>query len=339
MFRFHDFFRNHKTLLIAEFANAHEGRIEDALKMIDVAVSAGADALKFQMFFADELLVPEHPKYSVFKQLEMSRTDWYTLMEAADSSEKLVFIDIFGEESYRFSRNFSVDAFKIHASDMTNLFLLDKVSSSGISLILSAGACTMEELERAVACCNHNAAGDFAIMHGFQNYPTRVEDTHLNLISTLEQKFSCPVGYADHIDGGSEMAVILPLLAVAKGSKIIEKHFTLDRDLQGIDYQSSVNPDILAKIIRLVHDSEPAFGSTQKRLSADEEQYKKDVRKRLVVTRDMRAGEVLTTGDITFKRADQGLFAEDLQRVTGKPLGKDILKNHVITDSHVGLKK
>jgi len=335
MFRFKEYFKNNPTLIIAEFANAFEGKGEIALKMIDKAIEADVDALKFQIFFTDELLVPEHPKYNIFKKLETSKADWRVIIDYASKTGKLVFIDVFGEESFEFSRKFKIDAYKIPPSDMTNNRLIKRVSSSGISVILSAGASTLNDIEHAINTCKKNHLNDYAIMHGFQSYPTKLDDANLNVIKMLKDKFNCPVGYADHADGSTEMALLLPLLAVAKGAKLIEKHFTLDRNLKGTDYQSSINPDALKKMVQYIRKAELTFGTSEKKLSSDERKYKEDVRKRVVTKRDMQKGEIVLENDITLKRAPTGIFAEEVKTVLGKRLIKAISKNQALKKNYL----
>lgn len=332
MFRFKEFLNNNPTLIIAEFANAFEGKKEIALEMIDRASESGVDALKFQIFFADELLVPEHPRYNGFKQLEMPRNDWLEVLGHASNAGKLIFIDVFGEESFEFSRSFDVDAYKIPPSDMTNDRLIEQVSSSGVSIILSAGASTLDDIGHAVGICKKNSLNDYAIMHGFQSYPTRLEDTNLNMIKKLEDTFNCPVGYADHVDGGSNMALLAPVLAVARGARLIEKHFTLERDLKGTDYQSSVNPDVLKEVVQFIRDAEIMFGSGDREQSLEEQKYKDDTRKRIVAKRDLRKNEILQDIDITFKRAPKGIFADEMETVLGRKLIKGIKKNSVLME-------
>lgn len=335
MFRFSDFFKANSTLIIAELANAFEGKKDIALKLIDKAVEADVDALKFQILFADELLVPEHPKYDVFRRLETSRDDWYDILNYASRSDKLVFIDIYGEESLQFSDNFKADAYKIPPSEMANYPLINRVSLSGTSLILSAGAATLPEIEKAINICRKNKSDDFVLMHGFQGYPTRLEDTNLNLLVTLKRKFNCPVGYADHVEGGSELALLMPLLAVAKGAKLIEKHFTLNRDLKGTDYESSVNPDILKKVVQYIRDIDLIFGKSRKELSPDECAYKEDVRKRIIARRKLVAGEKIGEQDVTFKRAPKGMFAEEYGKIIGGKVVKVVEANRVIETEDV----
>lgn len=330
MFRFSSYLKEKKALVIAEFANAFEGKKNVAIKMVEKAVAADVDALKFQLFFVDELLIQEHPRYDTFKRLETRKEDWNDILDYATKTGKLIFIDIYGEESFQFSRSFKVDAYKIPPSEMTNYVLIDKVSLSGISLILSAGAATLDEIKKAVLLSRKNKCDDFVLMHGFQSYPTRLEDTNLNLLETLAKEFNCPVGYADHVDGGSDLALLIPVLAVVKGARVIEKHFTLDRDLKGIDYQSSVNPEVLKKMVRYIRDIDVISGKSIKELSADEKAYKEDVRKRVVTTRDLAVGEKVKEQDITFKRATKGPFAEELKELIGRTVHKQVKENQAL---------
>lgn len=335
MFRFEQYLKENKTLVIAELANAFEGKKDTALRMIDVAAEASADALKFQIFFADELMVPDHPKYDMFKSLETTRSDWHKILEYAAITNRLVFIDVFGEESFQFSRNFKVDAYKIPPSDMTNLELISLVGSAGKSMILSAGAATLEELERAVSICHENGQNDLAIMHGFQAYPTSIEDTNLNRIETLKKHFYCPIGYADHVDGGSDMAILVPLLAVARGAQLVEKHFTLNRNLQGTDYQSSVNPDVLKKMVQYIKDTDLIFGTYSWELSPDEQTYKHDVRKRLVAKRNLTAGETISREDILLKRAPSGIFSDEINKVVGRKIIRKVEANKALENTYL----
>lgn len=223
-----------------------------------------------------------------------------------------------------------MDAYKIPPSDMTNAELIDFVSKSKISVILSAGASTINEIEQAVNICVKNNLDDYVIMHGFQGYPTKLEDTNLNMIKSLEERFHCPIGYADHVDGGSELALIMPLLAVAKGAKLIEKHFILNREEKGTDYQASVNPDDLKKIVQNVKSLDLIFGRSHKDLSPDEHAYKNDVRKRVVARRKIKLGEKLQKADFYLKRAPKGIFSIDIEKLAGRKTTKEIEKNQVI---------
>ena len=330
MFRFKDYFKNRNTLIIAEFANAFEGKKDIAFKMVDQAVKADVDALKFQIFFAEELLIPEHPKYELFRKLETNRDHWNDILYHAFKSDKLIFIDVFGEQSLLFCNGYNIDGYKIPSSEMNHYALINEVSLTGRSMILSAGGATIQDIEKAVSICERNDLSDFVIMHGFQAYPTRLKDTHLNFIKTLEKTFNCIVGYADHVDGGSELALVMPLLAVCSGARIIEKHFTLDRQEKGIDYQSSVNPENLKKVVEQIRNIDIILGSNHKNLSQDEHEYKQDVRKRIIAKRDLVAGETISDQDVILKRAPRGYFGEELERIIGQVVRKDIAANDVI---------
>jgi len=330
MFRLNKYFQKNNTLFIAEFANAFEGKKDLALKMIDKAIEADVDALKFQIFFTNELLVPEHPKYNIFKKLETKVDDWYSIIDYAAHTNKLIFADVYGEQSFQFSKNFKIDAYKIASSEITNFNLIKSVSSLGISMMLSTGSVTFKEIGNAINICKKNKVNDLVLLHGFQSYPTKLEDVNLNLIKTLKSTFHCPVGYADHVDGSSEMAVIVPLLAIAKGARLIEKHFTLNRSLKGIDYESSVNPDVLKKVVQFVKDTNIAFGKSSKKLSKDELVYKNDIRKRIVTRKKLKIGEKIDEEDMVLKRAHKGIFAEELKRIIGKKVARKLEKNQVV---------
>ena len=313
MFRFSNYFKSGQSLIIAEFANAFEGNKETAIEMIKQAKKAGVDAIKFQMFFADELLVPEHPKYQIFKNLEITKKDWFDIFENANKSGLLIFLDIFGEDSLEFSKRFKIDAYKIHPSDMANTGLINKASSKGTSLILSSGATEIKDIENAIDICNNNGLSDYAIMHGFQSY--------------------CPVGYADHVDGGSELATIMPIAAFSKGAKLIEKHFTLDRTLKGIDYESSVEPETLKNIVDLIHKVELSFGSKERVMHEDEIKYMKDIKKRIISNKSLKKGDTIKIDDLTYKRAPHGFFADESENVIGKKLTHDIKKNKPVSQT------
>lgn len=326
-FSFRDFFRKQSVLIISEFANAFEGKKDTAIEMIDKAVGAGVDALKFQLFFADELLTPSHPKYDLFKSIETRPEDWHQVLSHAAGTGTLIFADIYGDDSYRLTRNHPIDAVKIPPTEMGNYPLIKTICADQWPMILSAGASSYQNIQDVIDICLENGVSDYAIMSGFQNYPTKLEDTNLNLIEILSNRFHCPVGYADHVSGDSDLAILLPVLAVAKGAMLIEKHFTLNRSQKGIDYQSSVEPDDLKRMVQLIRTTDVVFGSKEKKLSKDESSYKKDIRKRIVAKRELEVGEAVNEKNFSLKRADRGMFAEDYEKVVGLRLKKRLAIN------------
>jgi len=334
MFEFKGFFEENKILIIAEFANAFEGKKDIALKMVDEAVEADVDAFKFQVFFADELLSPEHPKYPLFRSIETSREHWHDILTYASETDKLIFLDVYGEESLSFSGSFDVDAYKIPSSEMTNYPLIEALCTMEKPLMLSSGGSTLEDIEKAVDIFRKNGMNDFVIMHGFQSYPTKIEDANLRFLDTLRQKFRCTVGYADHVDGDSHLAIILPLLAATRGAKVIEKHFTLNREARSIDYESAVSPAVLGSIVKNLREIETILGSSERRLSPEELAYRRDVRKRVVAASCLEAGRVLSEKDVVFKRGSDGFYAEQLDKIIGKALHRAAKKNEILTGDH-----
>ena len=334
MFEFNGYLKENKILIIAEFANAFEGKKDIALKMVDEALAADVDALKFQVFFADELLSPEHPKYTLFRSLQTSRNHWYDILNYASKTNKLVFLDVYGEQSLAFSKNFNVDAYKIPSSEISNYPLIEKMASIGKPLMISSGGATVEDIEKAVDICTKNGAHDYVIMHGFQSYPTKIEDTNLCFLDTLKQKFGCPLGYSDHVDGDSHLAVILPLLAAARGAKVIEKHFTLNREAEGTDYESAVSPAVLGNLVKSLREIETILGNSERILSSEELAYRKDVRKRVVAASRLEVGRVLSGQDVVFKRSSDGFYAEEADKIIGKTLHGAAKKNEALTVDH-----
>jgi N,N'-diacetyllegionaminate synthase len=202
--------------------------------------------------------------------------------------------------------------------------------------LLYVGALTLAEIERAVAICRDAGNEQIILQHGFQAYPTPLEDNRLGYIRTLKEAFDVPVAFGDHTDGGDPMALIVPLLGIAQGANLIEKHLTHDRGKQGVDYQSALDPADFIRFVELVKQTYPCLGGGQAQpLSAREANYRTLVRKRAVAARAIQAGEVLTMEAITFKRANDGAYANELERLLGRALTRPLDADDPITDACV----
>lgn len=306
-------------LVIAELANAHEGSLEAARAIVQAAASAGADAVKFQKFTADELLVPRHPRYQHFKQLEMPDAAWVELVDLARGLGLYVLADVFGPDSASLMHGLGVDGYKIHSSDTINHALIRQVAGYGRPVFLSCGGARQIEVRDALQVLRGAGCGQIVLLHGFQNYPTRLEDTQLRRVQALAAQFGCPVGYADHAAGDSEWAVLLPLMAVAAGAKVIEKHLTLDRSRKGIDYYSSAEPRELARLVGLIRDAGKGLGSAYA-MSDGELKYLHEVKKLMVAARDLPAGTRLDESMVTYKRAPSDAHPLRYADVAGRTL-------------------
>lgn len=307
-----------RTIILAEIANAHGGDVETANALIDAAKHAGVDGVKFQRFSADELVVPGHPKQAHFRKLELSDAQWRALVGRARAHGLLVFSDVFGERSARAMQALDVDGFKIHASDTMNFGLLRIVGAYRRPVLLGCGGTTLLEIREAVDCLRQYGCPDVILMHGFQAFPTALEETHLGRLVLLRAQLGLPVGLMDHVAGDSEWAGLVPLLGVALGARIIEKHVTLDRASRGIDHCSALEPTELAQLVQRVRQAEQARGPAAVAFGLQEIRYRQQMKKQLVTTRPLPAGAVLREDDLTSLRSNMAVAPLRMAHAAGR---------------------
>jgi len=311
-----------KTIIIAEMANAHEGRLEDAKSIVQAAAQAGADAIKFQAFTPDELAVPSHSYYDLYQRLQMPNESWLELVTYASSLGLSTLADVFGLASARQMRSLNIDGFKIHAADIANIELLRDMGNSGKPVLLSTGGSTWIETAEAIACLRNSGSAQIILMHGFQGYPTRLSDSALRRIHVLSAKFGLPVGFAGHVDASLPVATELPMWAAAAGAQILEVHIALDRSKKGLDYFSSLEPEEFAKMVKGVRMMESSLGKESLEMAEDELAYRNRHKKQLVAVRNINAGEQLSDENIALKRIESHQFAN--------PLRKDLAVEHIV---------
>ena len=266
-------FSNNSIFVIAEMANAHEGELEKAKKITLAAAKAGANAIKYQKFTANELAEPTHEFYSLYKKLEMTKKEWTILIKFAKKCGLKVFADVFGINSAKSCLDLGIDGFKIHSSDLMNPSLLRFLSKEKTPLLLSTGGCFLNEIDEAIKILQ-STPKEIVLMHGFQGYPTKLSDLNLNKIKKLKEKYLSKVGIMDHVSGGSELSLIIPIVGIGMGATIIEKHITLNRDEKGLDYFSSLNPDEFKKMVLHIKKIEKTFGKEEFELSKNELTYR-----------------------------------------------------------------
>ena len=242
-----------KTEIIAEIANAHQGIPENALKLALASHKAGADAVKFQVYFADEMLSYEHPRFNHFKKQGFSLNVWKKLIKKTKSKGIKVYCDVFGKKAFQVAKSNNVDGYKIHSSDLNNLPLLNELKKTEKKVFLSTGGSTLEEINYAVQIFKKSKKIPI-LLHGFQSYPTKIENTDLGRLEFLRRIFknNCEYGYQDHISADDSFNYLSPLIAVGLGASYIEKHVTLDRSKKGIDYYSSLEPHEFLKFKNLI---------------------------------------------------------------------------------------
>jgi N,N'-diacetyllegionaminate synthase len=302
--------------IIAEAGVNHNGDLDTARQLVNVAAQAGADAIKFQTFKAERLVTPGAPKanyqlettdsaesqYEMLRRLELSAVAHRDLMAYARQEGILFLSTPFDEESADFLADLGVPAFKIPSGEITNLSFLRHMARKGKPMIISTGMACLGEVEMAVHAVRETGNHDFVLLHCVSNYPADPADTNLRVMQTMAMAFGVPVGYSDHTLG-----IEVALAAVALGACVIEKHFTLDRDLPGPDHCASLEPDELARLVQGIRMVEAALGHGRKEPSASETNTVAMVRKSLVAAQDIPVGATLTEEMIAVKRPGIGL--------------------------------
>jgi N,N'-diacetyllegionaminate synthase len=325
--------------IIAEIANAHQGNPDLAVKLAESALKAGADAVKFQVYSADELLVASHPRYQHFDRQSFSPDTWRRILKHFRSRNQSVYCDIFGFQSLQTVIDSGVSQVKVHSSDLGNAPLLEALSHIGGRILLGVGGSTVREIGSALRIVL--AAGKTerpVLMHGFQSYPTAVEDSCVIRLKFLREVFGdrCDIGYMDHSDGDDSFAMILPLLALASGARVIEKHITLDRSARGVDYYSSLNPDEFARFVEMTRRAEAAIGDTPELLMSREKEYRCQVKKQWVTTRQLKQGHTLSLADLVMKRTALSLAEPvELEKFLGRSLLRECSKEEPLKRSDV----
>ena len=322
---------NESVFIMGEIASSHEGSLELAKKMLKAGVETGVDAIKFQIFSAEELLVPEHPKYESFKEIELKEEEWIELSEYSKNFSIMIIADVFDEWSADLADSLEVTAFKIHSTNLSNPHMLKHVAKKEKPIFLATGGSTTKEIKAAIEIVKRNGTEDIILMHGYQGFPSRLENTNLKLIQTLRNKFNLEVGIADHVAAGTDMCIIAPLLAIAFGACVIEKHFTLDRSLKGVDYHSALNPVELKDFVGKVRQAEIAIGSGISEISEEEEEYRKLMKKNIVARVNIIKETMIERDMLAFKRASGGLSPAETEKIIGKKTKKDIKENEIIS--------
>jgi sialic acid synthase SpsE len=260
----------------------------------------------------------------IFRRIELSLPDWEKSLDETKPLGLPIVADVFDRPSLALAERGGVVAYKIHSTDMENPDFIREVAATGKSLLLSTGGCHLGDVEAALEVARAEGNEQVILLHGVQNFPTRVEDSHLRFIATLKATFGRPVGFLDHVDGGSPIARALPALAVAFGADLIEKHLTLDRGPKGFDYESSLEPNDFQEMVALVRDGERAQGEPRVPHVEGAERYHRMMRRAVVCREKLNRGEPLRDGQIAFLRNESGLAPRNAARLVGRKPRRDI---------------
>lgn len=327
-------FSKNNVFVIAEMANAHEGKLDIAKKIVEKASQSNADGIKFQRFTANELATKDHKNYDMYKMLEMQNKEWNELIKFSKDLKLRVFVDIFGLNSAKKLSGAKIDGYKIHSSDIGNPQILQFISKVKQAVLLSAGGCHPNEIDEAIKIITKTNK-EIAIMHGFQGYPTTILDINLHRISILREKFDMPIGIMDHLSGDLHMATILPSIAVGMGVKIVEKHITLDRSKKGLDYFSSMNPDEFKEMVKIIRQTENSMGRKTFDLSKNEITYRNNHKKRPIAKTTIKKGTEFEAKILEFKRTNVKSRVLTFEEIRGKHSSKKIEKKSIITQNMV----
>ena len=331
---------NHPCILIAEAGVNHNGSLEIAMRLVDAAKEAGADAVKFQTWVTEKLMVPDAPladyqkqniggdqsQFDMAKKLELSYQEFSELKSHADRQGILFFSTPDEEDCADFLDELGVPMFKIGSGEVTNLPFLHHVALKHKPIILSTGMSTLSEVESAVNAIEDAGNQQLVLLHCVSNYPADPEDINLRAMGTLQLAFQYPVGYSDHTLGTH-----VSLASVALGACVLEKHFTLDKTLPGPDHLMSLDPTELGGMIASVRSVESALGTGRKSPVDAETSTKEVAQKSIVAARDIPEGKYLEPSDMTLRRTGAGLSPTYLQQIIGRKTSHPISANQVIT--------
>ncbi len=326
--------------IIAEAGVNHNGDMKLAHKLIDATAKAGVDAVKFQSFVTEDIVTPEAQKaryqvettgqnggqFAMLKSLELSKDQQKELKTHCDEAGILYLCTPYEERSADLLEAIGVSAYKIASTDTTNIPFLRYLARKDIPVILSTGMSSLGDVEEAVNELKiHGLNGGIIILQCTSEYPAPVNEINLRAMRTMALAFGCPVGFSDHTPG-----IGASPWAVAAGACIVEKHFTLDRNMEGPDHRASIEPNELKELVRTIRDVEAALGDGIKRPMPSELPNKTRMQKSLVTTRTLAVGETIKEADLTCKRPGSGLPPKWFDRVVGRKTAKEIQKGKML---------
>lgn len=333
-----------RIYIIAEAGVNHNGDLDLAKKLIDAGKAAGVDCVKFQTWKTEALITKDAPKaayqiendgegsqFEMLKKLELSYSDFKELQHYS----KQTGIDFLSTPDELDSLNFLVDELnlpliKIGSGEINNLLYLKQIAGKKRPVILSTGMCNLADVERAYQVLIENGAPEVAILHCTSEYPAPLETVNLKAMDTLKDAFKVTVGYSDHTKG-----ITISLAAAARGARIIEKHFTLDKQMEGPDHKASIDPAELKALVDGIRAIELSLGDGIKRIQEVEKGTQLVVKKGIYTKSDLKAGDILLEEHLVGKRPLTDLGMEEYESILGKKLTVDLKKDSPICRKHI----
>ena len=335
--------KNSPTFIIAELSANHNGSIETAIETIRAAKRAGADCIKLQTYTADTITIDSRKDDFLIKgtiwdgknlhdlyQEAYTPWEWHKqLFDVAEEESLICFSSPFDKSAVDFLEDLNAPAYKIASFEITDIPLIEYVASKGKPVIISTGIATEEDIKLALDACYRMGNHDVALLKCTSSYPAPIEEANMKMIQDFSEKFGVISGLSDHTMGS-----IVPVVATCFGSKIIEKHFILDRSIGGPDASFSMNEQEFTEMVKAVRDAEKAIGVVDYQLT-EKQQKGKDFSRSLYVVKDVKAGDVITEENVRSIRPGYGLHPKYLSEILGKTFSQDVEKGERMTLDYV----
>lgn len=327
------------VLIIAEAGVNHNGSMALAKKMVEEAKRAGADYIKFQTFVPEKLVSQfaekaeyqkrntgdEQSQLQMLEKLALSQADFVELKKYCEVMGIGFISTPFDLESISFLDKLDMDFWKLPSGEITNLPYLEMIGKTKKKVVLSTGMCEMNEIQEAIAVLEKNGTKDMVVLHCNTEYPTPFSDVNLLAMKQMQEVLKKPIGYSDHTVG-----IEVPIAAVALGAVVIEKHFTLDKTMEGPDHKASLEPNELKAMVSAIRNIEKSLGDGQKHRTESEKQNVGVARKSIVAKCDIKEGEVFSRDNLTVKRPGTGISPMKWYEILGTAAKRDYLKDELI---------
>lgn len=326
------------VFVIAEAGVNHNGSLENAKKLVLAAKESGADAIKFQTFKTENLVTVDAEKakyqkettdsgsqFEMLKKLELSYDEFTEVKDFCVEQGIKFFSTAFDLDSVDFLYNLGMDIWKIPSGEITNYPYLEKIAKYNQPIILSTGMASFQEIKEAKDIIRKYNDNELVILHCTTAYPTALEDVNLKVMETIKEEFDVSVGYSDHTIG-----IDVPIASTARGAVVIEKHFTLDKEMEGPDHRASLDPKELKLMVESIRNVQIALGNGIKEMSAVELENKKVARKSLVAKTDIKKGDTFSKENLTVKRPGTGISPMKWPEILGTNANKDYKKDELI---------
>lgn len=311
--------KKYPVFVVAEAGINHNGNVKIAKNMISSAKDCGADAIKFQTFRAGDLASKKSKFFKIFKKVEIDYTHLGELSDHAKKERIIFFSTPFSEEAVDVLADLHVPAFKIASGDITHIPLIKKAASKKKPIIISTGMSNFAEIDFAVKAIKSERNNKIIIMHSVTSYPTPSSDANLRAINTLQCRYKYPIGYSDNGAG-----ILVPIIAVSLGARIIEKHFTLNKKMNGPDHSFSADPNELSLLVKKIRETEIILGDGKKNPQPSELQNIQHARRSIITLVDIKKGDKLTYSNIAIKRPGIGIIPLNFHKVIGSSAKRNI---------------